>query len=342
MDSQYGSNESIFWSSLGFIHFLGWASLLAACVAAPRFWQDFAPNPRQAEWQRRWRIWLLGSDQHQIAQRRRWLDVNPLLWLARRERHRRVVFWTFIALYFGGWLLCYAFLRDAWVRPEVTLVVASLLHLVLKIWLAMEVSRRVSTDRHNGVLELLLVTPLEVGDILRGLVAGIRRQFLAPVLVILGVDILLLTFGMNQAGSNRAALALTFLAGIGMFAADAYALTWVGLWQGLTAKNSSVAFLRTISIVLVMPWLIFTGLGAVLFVNGPGSAGPVIAAWFAVGYLTDLTASLLATGWLADHLRIVAAEGPKSRLKLSQLLRRRSPVSGKESLAGNYSLLGDT
>ncbi|MBC8001111.1 MAG: ABC transporter permease subunit, partial [Opitutaceae bacterium] len=66
MDSQYGSNESIFWSSLGFIHFLGWASLLAACAAAPRFWQDFAPNPRQAEWQRRWRIWLLGSDQHQI------------------------------------------------------------------------------------------------------------------------------------------------------------------------------------------------------------------------------------------------------------------------------------
>lgn len=342
MDSEYGSKGSLFWSSLGFIHLLGWASLLVACFVTPRFWQDFPPGPRRAEWQRRWRTWLLGSDEHQLAQRRRWLDVNPLLWLARRERHRRAIFWGFVLLYFGGWFLCSQFLSGAWVSPEVTLVTASVLHLVLKIWLAMEVSRRVATDKHNGVLELLLVTPLEVPDILKGLVAGITRQFLGPVLVVLGVDVLLLTFGMNRAVGNQPSLALTFLAGIGMFAADAYALTWVGLWQGLTAKNSGVAFLRTIVIVLVMPWLVFTGLGAIIFVNGPGSAEPVIAAWFAVGYLTDLVASLLATGWLADHFRTVAAEGSASRLKFSRLVRRRSTLAEKVPLAGNYSIFGDS
>lgn len=342
MDSQYGSNESMFWSSLGFIHFLGWVSLLMACVAAPRFWQDFPPNPRRAEWQRHWRMWLLGSDEHQLAQRRRWLDVNPLLWLARRERHRRAVFWGFIALYFGGWSLCRVLLEDAWLRPEITLVTAAVLHLVLKIWLAMEVSRRVATDRQNGVLELLLVSPLPVPEILNGLVAGIARQFLSPVLLILGVDVLLLTFGMNSGAGGQATVALTFLAGVGMFAADAYALTWVGLWQGLAAKNSGVAFLRTIFLVLVMPWLIFTGLGAILFVSGPASAGPVIAAWFAVGYLTDLIASLLATGWLADHFRTVAAEGAESHFKWSRLLRRQSTLSDKDALAGHYSLHGDS
>ena len=31
MDSEYGSKGSLFWSSLGFIHLLGWASLLVAC-----------------------------------------------------------------------------------------------------------------------------------------------------------------------------------------------------------------------------------------------------------------------------------------------------------------------
>lgn len=342
MDSEYGSKESMFWNSLGFIHFLAWISLLLACFAAPRFWQDFPPNPRQAEWQRRWRSWLLGSNEHQLAQRRRWLDVNPLLWLARRERHRRAVFWGFILLYFFGWLLCRFLMQDAWLGPEVTLITASVLHLVLKIWLAMEVSRRIAMDKQNGVLELLLVTPLEVADILNGFVAGFARQFLGPVLVILGADVLLLTFGMNLATGSQASLALTFLAGIGMFAADVYALTWVGLWQGLTAKNSGVAFLRTIFIVVVMPWLIFTGLGAILFVSGPGSAGPVIATWFAVGYLTDLMASLLATGWLADHFRTVAAEGAGSHLKLSQLLRRRTEVPDKDALAGNYSLFGDS
>ena len=220
------------------------------------------------------------------------------------------------------------------------MITGTLLHLVLKLWLSMEASRRLASDKSSGVLELLLVTPLAVPDILRGLLAGMRRQFLLPFIVVTGIDILLLQFGLSQSAKSST-LPLLFLAGMGLFAADAFTLTWVGLWEGLSARDPSRAFFRTILQVLVFPSLLFVGLGGFVFVSGSGSPEPLIACWFAVGYLTDLVLCLTTTTRLTERFR-VAATGVAER-RPAQLWQRFRPkkTSEPEPLSANFSLFSD-
>ena len=66
---------------------------------------------------------------------------------------------------------------------------ALLLHGMLKGWVALEASRQLGTDRHNGALELLLCTPLDVPTILRGQWLAIVRQFAGPVCVVCVADL---------------------------------------------------------------------------------------------------------------------------------------------------------
>jgi len=345
-EKHYQAGAAGFFSCLGTTHLLAWAALAAACFATPRTWKDFAPNPNQALWQHRWRRWTLGAEAHQRAMRLRWLNINPVLWLARRERHRRAFFWGFLALYFMLWLLCYCFLPKAWATSEGILVTGTLLHLVLKLWLAMEASRRLATEKRDGVLELLLVTPLEVSDILKGLVIGMKRQFLLPFIVVAGIDVLLLLFGLSHSAKS-AALPLFFLAGMGLFAADAFSLTWVGLWEGLSARGGSQAFLRTILQVLVLPSLLFVGIGGVISVSGSGSLEPLIACWFAVGYLTDLVLCLVTTARLTERFRSAAtgvSEPRQERFRLQwrfwQWFRIKQQA-GLDPLAADFSLFSD-
>ena len=339
-EKRYLADPAGFSASFWLAHLVGWIAVVAACFATPRTWKDFAPNPRQALWQRRWRDWTLGTEADQRVLRLRWLNINPVLWLARRERHRRAFFWGFLALYFALWFLSYLFLPKAWATSEGILVTGTLLHLVLKLWLALEASRRLASDKRNGVLELLLVTPIEVSDILRGLVIGLKRQFLLPFFVVTGIDVLLLLFGLSHSAKS-ATLPLFFLAGMGLFAADAFCLTWVGLWEGLSAKDGSQAFIRTLLQVLVFPSLLFVGLGGVIFVSGSGSLEPLIACWFVVGYLTDLALCLITTSRLTEQFRSAATGVSESRPRRFWPIYRPKKTGELEPLSANFSLFSD-
>jgi ABC-type Na+ efflux pump permease subunit len=339
-ETRYQAASGAFWGAFWTAHFLAWTCAAAACLATPRTWKDFAPNPKQALRLRRWREWTLGSKANQRAGRARWLDLNPVLWVARRERHRRAFFWGFLGLYFAVWLLCYRLMPNAWATPQAILVTATLLHLTLKLWLAIEASRRLASDKRSGVLELLLVTPLEVSEILKGLIAGMRRQFLLPIIFVAGIDILLLLFGMSQsAGSDP--LPLVFIVGMGLFLADAYTLSWVGLWEGLSAKGDGQAFARTILQVLVFPSLLFVGVGGVLFMSAPGSPGPLVACWFAVGYLTDLVLCVMANAKLSERFRAAATGVFESRPRFSLPKFRPRQRGGIEPLSADFSLFSD-
>jgi hypothetical protein len=113
---------------------------------------------------------------------------------------------------------------------------------------------------------------------------ALRRQFLFPIVLVLSVDVMLLLFGMKTAGwwGSAGVWALGFLVNIGLFVTDCYTLTWVGLWEGLAARNSLQAFLRTVALVIALPWLAYVLTMALLGI-AIGAGTWAIGWWFTVG-----------------------------------------------------------
>ena len=310
-ETPYLSAGDRFWASLQVQHVFAWVLLGSASYVLPRSWQEATPRPWQLRWQVLWNEWTLGTFAQREADRRRWLSENPILWLAKRERHRRAFFWAFLGGFATLWGVGYMWLSDLWIRPETTFIIAFTLHLGIKLWLTLETSRRLAEDKRSGALEVLLVTPLSVSEILTGIMTAARRQFLLPLVLVVAVDVMLLMFGLKgPTVTNQTALSVTFLAFIGIFMADAYALVWIGLWRGLAARNSTHAFLWSILQVLTLPWGIFVLIGSVLtllfFDHAPGVDGWLIVTWFAVAYFTDAIICGRAMFQLTERFRLAA------------------------------------
>jgi hypothetical protein len=264
--------------------------------------------------------------------------LNPVFWVARRERHRQAFVWVFLGAYLAAWLACNWFLPRLWASPLTIVAAGSILHTVFKLWLAMESTRRLAADKRNGVLELLLVTPLEVPAIIRGLIAGLKRQFLLPFVVVAGVDLLLLLFAMGRVADPK--FPLMCVVGMGLFIADSYTLIWVGLWQGLSSKEGTHAFIRTILMTLVGPSILYVALGGMVFVSG-ASPDLLLAFWFGVGYVADFALALSANASLSEFFRLAATGVPEERRATILPRFRRLHRNEAEPLAGDFSLFSD-
>jgi hypothetical protein len=160
----------------------------------------------------------------------------------------------------------------------------SLLHFALYLWVALQAVRFFTDGANNGALELLLVTPVEPAQIVRGQWAALWRTFLFPavcvallqlaggVLAALEIKSQMVYTPPASGGATTTAFssgpdmtafmignavigALTFIAGLA-------AVAWFGMWMGLTNRKTSVAVLKTVCFVLVLPWI------ALMFVRG--------------------------------------------------------------------------
>src|ERR1051325_5345346 len=108
-----------------------------------------------------------------------------------------------------------------------------LLNFVLRCWVAAESSRQIADDRKQGTLELLLSTPLSVAEIVRGQRLALLRQFVGPVLVVLGVEVGFMLATLNEEVANEATFSFfLYVGGMVMFVSDLIALYWLALWLG--------------------------------------------------------------------------------------------------------------
>jgi hypothetical protein len=213
---------------------------------------------------------------------------------------------------------------------SVLMFLAFVMHLLLKVFVATEASRRLNEDRRSGALELLLVTPLNERAILAGWLTGLKRRFAAPVAMWLSLDFLLW-----WAGAGGVWL-LAMLAVTGMFIADCYTLCWIGLWKGLTARSSTRAFAGAIIRVLVLPWIAFVGALGICSafleldnVPSPWGFGWLVFLWFVTGYLMDFAFCLQGIHRLSRDLRLLAAQRFEPRRT-----RARQWPSFKRKIAG--------
>jgi len=145
---------------------------------------------------------------------------------------------------------------------------------------------------------------------------ALQRQFMRPILVMLTM-----VFGLLLAGSahhdmtanDRSYWLLTGIAGVIVFLADSAALFWMGMWQGLSAKNPKDTLGATFVPILVLPWV-----GAALVVTAiellphgirqsfRHAALPLML-WFVFSLMADVVFGLRARYKLLTEFREAAS-----------------------------------
>ena len=323
-DVPYQFQAAEFWGSVAVIHGLSWIALVLATVIVPRSWQDRPAGAQQLRWRERWHGWSFGNAAERDEFRRRLLDRGAYFWLAARARLGPAYVWGMLGLVGCGWVWGIAKARHDWFAESTYVLTGLLLNLLLKGWFALAAGKQLAEDRRQGALELLLSTPLTVRDILRGQRLALERQFLGPVLAVLLVFFLFLTASSSDAMSQQApedrVLWLLFWAALMvLLVADLAGLYWVGMWEGLVAKNPTRATAISVGRILVVPWVLM-GLGglAASLVWPAAEDKPVLklllAFWFGLSLAADLGFGAWARHRLLTEFRFAATRRYEPRL----------------------------
>ena len=259
--SAWGRSE--YWQGLLTSDLLAWACLFLAGLLVRRTWQDRPSTTRSPVWVQTY-AFKAGTPQGRARTRRQFLDPNPVVWLALRAR------WQTVALLgiAGAVLVCFSVLYltvPSWAGPLWTQL-NSVVVMGLYLWLTFQACRFLSDARRSGVMELLLVAPLGSNDIVDGHWRGLLRSFGLPVFILVLVQMAAVLLaetsgtGLATAGTGMRGLpwffgVATALSGAVSLLANLVALSWVGLWMGLTSTNAGIATFKTLVFVQVLPWI---------------------------------------------------------------------------------------
>ncbi|MEO7299526.1 MAG: ABC transporter permease subunit [Verrucomicrobiota bacterium] len=305
-----------FWGSLSLTWLMTFGFLSRASFKLPHSWQEkgFKPLASKLETFTRPKINTVNRKKFRSEA----LEINPFFWLTLRGRDKLDHAWGFVIAIIVIWFL--GFLGVGRVMWDYDLLFPTLLfiHAFLKIWVTSEACTRLVEDRRSGALELLLSTPLDVKEIIRGQHLALRRQFAAPFLLLIVLESL--CFFLGIAGREMNWSKKLFLpASIILFAADFFTLRWVAMWVGLNATGVNRAVLKTALLVLTMPWLIYICLSTLLrFFHFRSPAPPhsimAPACWIGIALLTNLILLRWAKPRLLSRFRILATQPLRANL----------------------------
>jgi hypothetical protein len=132
--------------------------------------------------------------------------------------------------------------------PAVGGVLSWLLGIVLRVSLSMQSARLFSELRESGGLELMLTTPLRVGEILSGFWRHLRRKYLALVIGICVLQVVI-AFASRKAGGGVQEMFWVWwvwwiwfvLYPVATLLGDCFAAGWVGMYLGLTVRRPGMA-----------------------------------------------------------------------------------------------------
>lgn len=197
-----------------------------------------------------------------------------------------------------------------------SLAIAYAMHLILKLFLAVEAVRRLNEDRRSGALEQLLVTPMPVSAILAGMRRGLARKFRIPAVLagISSVFLILSLIGLasvdNMDDEAFGIFLFAYLGSIALIPLDFNAIAWSGMLSGLREKSPNRATLATIRRTMLTGWIGIFFLAFITFGDLVDSAEAAFA-WWMVWFLTVLTLNLVekntAQNKLTREFRLVAA-----------------------------------
>lgn len=275
------------------------AAVVLASTTLGRLWRSQEKQPEAAK-----RTANAGADQRdsRTAARAPLLDRNPYFWLAGRNRAGRYAPWGVLGVAVLIWIGGFGVWGSDWANEGVYIATAFLIHFALKLLIAGVACWQFNEDRSSGAMELILSTPLSVGEILKGQRQALMRMFLAPICCVLALDfILLLSHRAN--GYPGSPVLLMWLAGMAVLVADAIALRSMGMWLGLRMRKTNAAVTRTVVCVMAVPWVAML-LSLSLLALLPFSIFPRMEAEMVILYWLALSLgnALLWRGWAERNL----------------------------------------
>ena len=264
----YPKDPQGYWLSLGIGQALSWLMLGCASVLLPRWWEDAPTVPVSWFGRRRPSRRYPGNEEL----RKEMLANIPAFWLAGRDSGNNLVLWTLIVVIgVCGW-----FVLSYGKRSSAGVIIGLIwgVNFIFKVRVAAQACHCLAEARRNNALEMLLATPLTVNEIISGQILAIRDKFSGPVIALMlveGLVGLMLTFA---AGAGDGAPAMLIIASgifFGLFLLDLVAVTWAGMWFGLTAKKESQALTKTVLLVLLLPYASCIGIwfGIILYIGVP-------------------------------------------------------------------------
>ncbi len=170
-----------FWTALVVNQIIGWALLGLSCALLPRTWQQKTEMSGSSP---------KGVDPGRAARRRKILSINPVMWLASRERWPAAVIWTLAILTVLAALLTLANATassGAWVLWSYLGGAATL---ILYLAVTSHASRFFIETHRSGLIELLLATPITAKQIVHGQWRALVRMFGAPLGIYLAAQLL--------------------------------------------------------------------------------------------------------------------------------------------------------
>jgi ABC-type transport system involved in multi-copper enzyme maturation permease subunit len=310
---RFGGGPHEYWMSIGTIAFLALACLLASNVLLPHSWRQGNASLAGSWWRKfrptravtlpDWRRPRVGSE--------------PMYWLMTRDastRRSAIRLLVILAPFWFAFWLASLFTSQFRSTFIICLFIACAMHLVVKILVMVESSRRLNEDRRSGALELLLATPLEPRAILKGQKRALRKLFRGPVITLIVMNVTLwgttLMFHRHLTVSSQDRLIFSelFAGGIMVLLLDFIAAGWVGMCNGLQAGKHHHAVMRTIGQIMVIPWLMIFLLAALVqgFASAMG-AFTIFGLWFVLGVTVDLVTARWARTRLESRFRAMAA-----------------------------------
>ena len=306
-----GGRASAYWSPLVASHALSWCLLCLAGGLLPHAgrWQAGANSgPRSDKSAGWWKVrWTLRSR----AFRTRLLNRNPYHWLTSRAHWPTAQAWIWLAIppMLFGWL---AWVTWAGRGLNITVVLAGATAttwcFTLLILVPGEASRRLLEDRLNGNLELILCTPLDAREIIRGQWLSLRRRFLPPLLAVTVLDTALMITGYVTDGfggmldrEDRGLWLFGWLGCILLLPLCLTALGWCGMRRALFARNNGEAGVGAFVQITVLPGMVLWTVYELARLAGWNAEGWVSVLLLEVAYSTIVIA-------LASHARRVLYE----------------------------------
>ena len=239
----------LFWTSLLLSQLVALSMLGMACALLPRSWQQKTRGSaqRQGSWAEWWRF---GGSARRRALRRKLLEVNPVLWLACRERWQASALWV-VALCMIGAAVAMYLARSGNMGWYVWSYVQGALTLGVYLGMASHAGRFFVEAGRSGLTELLLATPLSGSQIVLGQWQALLRMFGPPLALCLAAQlaggILLQSLTWNRVAAATATPAVTGTNTL-MTNATGASTTTTSSWGPTTATTTSVTFIGAVNV----------------------------------------------------------------------------------------------
>jgi hypothetical protein len=139
-----------------------------------------------------------------------WLEANPFVWLAARDRQPATLGWLVVGGLVLVWLLGWTAWPARWPNVSNFLITATVLNSVLA-WLSRHTAaEQLGWARRDGAFELLLTTPLNPSEIVWGALEALRWHFRGLANFVLLLNALMMLVGLTARGWNGRALVVYF------------------------------------------------------------------------------------------------------------------------------------